>query len=194
MSVDAADIVVLDAHGVVFNRVLPTFVRCRAAERGEDPDATWQRWRTDLRLDFWEGRIGPPEMWDRLFPGDNPAELSARLERSYRPGPWFDFVATGSQRLWLLSNHRTGWLLPRLSTFGIAERFERVLVSDRLGVAKPDRRAFAAIVEAARTAAVCLVDDSPQNVAVAAELGLDARLADRRPDAMVGAFVEVARR
>ena len=171
-----ADIVVLDAHGVVFNRVFPSFVRRRAIERGDDPVVVWDRWRREHRLDFWEGRTTPTAMWAALFPGDCPARLSADLERRYRPGPLFRFVASGTDRLWLLSNHRSGWLLPRLERFGIADRFERVLVSDQLGVAKPDPAAFEPVAEEMQRARVCLLDDSAGNVAAARRLGIDARL------------------
>ena len=171
-----ADIFVLDAHGVVFNRAFPAFVRMRAIERGDDPVTVWKRWRTTLRLDFWEGRSTEAEMWAALFPGDPPAQLSADLELGFEPGPLFDFVTTGDRRLWMLSNHRSCWLLPRLERFGIADRFERVLVSDRLGVAKPDPAAFAPLTDAMQHDQVCFIDDSPVNVAAARAAGMDARL------------------
>jgi FMN phosphatase YigB (HAD superfamily) len=175
----AAPLVVLDAHGVVFDRAFPAFVRRRAVERGEDPTAVWGRWRDRHRLDFWEGRTTPTEMWAGLFPGDCPARLTAELERTYRPGPLFRYVATGSQRLWLLSNHRSGWLLPRLERFGIADRFERVLVSDREGVAKPDPAAFEPLRRIADDVAVCVLDDSLTNVQVARSVGLVAHHLDQ---------------
>lgn len=171
-----ADIVVLDAHGVVFNRAFPAFVRRRAIERGDDPAAVWDRWRDELRLDFWEGRTTPAWMWSALFPGDCPARLSADLERLYRPGPLFPFVACGTHRMWLLSNHRSGWLLPRLTRFGLADRFERVLISDQRGVAKPDPAAFEPVAEAMSDARVCLLDDSAGNVDAARRMGIDARI------------------
>jgi putative hydrolase of the HAD superfamily len=179
----ATDIVVLDAHGVVFNRAFPAFVRGRATERGDDPDAVWGRWRNTLRIDFWEGRIAEPDMWASLFPGDVPEQLSADLERGFEPGPLFEVVATSTQRLWMLSNHRSDWLLPRLDRFGIADRFERVIVSDRLGVAKPDPAVFAPLIEAMRDHALCFIDDSPANVAAARAVGIDAVLPSLDPPA-----------
>lgn len=175
-AVDAADLVVLDAHGVVFNRVLPSFVRDRAVERGDAPDAVWQRWLDDVRRPFWEGRSTPTEMWHALFPGDNAARLSAELERRYTAGPLFHFAATTQQRVWLLSNHRSGWLLPRLDRFGIRNRFERVLISDQIGSAKPDADAFRHVRDAMYDTSVVLLDDSPTNVETARDLGIDAHL------------------
>jgi len=180
---DDTAIVVLDAHGVVFNRVFPTFIHERAVERGDDPADVWQRWRTDQRQDFWEGRTTPADMWEALFPGDCPARLSADLERRCRPGPLFDDVMSCTTRLWMLSNHRSDWLLPRLARFGIADRFERVLVSDQLRAAKPDPGAFAPLVDASRATQVRLLDDSAHNVVAARALGIDAHLiTDHRQD------------
>ncbi len=172
----SAELIVLDAHGVVFDRAFPAFVRRRAVQRGDDPDDVGRRWRDGLRLPFWEGRLTPAEMWGELFPGDEPARLTADLERSYRPGPLFHFAATTTRRLWLLSNHRSGWLLPRLERFGIADRFERVLVSDALGAAKPRPAAFEEVLAAGRRARVRLLDDSAANVAAARRMGIDAHL------------------
>lgn len=174
----AADLVVLDVHGVVFTRAFPEFVHRRALDRREDPDEVWWRWRHEYRLDLWEGRITPEAMWRGLFPGDDPQRLSADVERGYGPGPLFEQIERSDQTLWLLSNHRSEWLLPRLARFGIADRFERVLVSDRLGAAKPDVRAFAPLLDAGRHRTVCFIDDSPRNVAAARRLGIDARLLD----------------
>lgn len=173
---DGVDLVVLDAHGVVFNRAFPVFVRRRAIERGDEPAEVWHRWRDEHRQDFWEGRTTPAEMWAGVFPGDCPARLSAELERMYRPGPLFRSVATGSDRVWLLSNHRSGWLLPRLERFGLADRFERVLISDQIGAAKPHPAAFEQVLDEMNRSRVLLLDDSAVNVAAASRLGIDARI------------------
>ena len=176
---DSGPVIVLDAHGVVFNRAFPDFLLATATARGDDPDELWGRWSDGIRLDFWEGRSTPTQMWDQLFPGESPARLSAELERRYEPGPLYRFAATTPHRLWLLSNHRSGWLLPRLTRFGLADRFERVLVSDQLGVAKPDPRGFADVAALAERVDVTLYDDSRSNVATALDLGIDARLVPR---------------
>jgi HAD superfamily hydrolase (TIGR01509 family) len=168
-------LIVLDAHGVVFNRAFPTFVDRRARERNDDPSATWERGRRHLRLDFWEGRTTPEEMWDRLFPGDDPARLSAGLERTYRPGPLYEHVTSTSHRMWLLSNHHSGWLVPQLRRFGLADRFDRVLVSDQVGIAKPSPLVFDMIRRDAGDLPVVLFDDSAVNVAAARAAGLTAR-------------------
>ena len=170
----ADTLLVFDAHGVVLNRAFPTFVRRRAEERGDDPRAVWRRWRRDLRLDCWEGRISTEQTWARLFPGDAPAALEEGLARTYARGPIFDRVMASEQRAWLLSNHRTEWLLPQLRRFGIEGRFERVLVSDAIGIAKPNGEVFRVVRRRAGATRVVLFDDSPRNVSAASEVGLEA--------------------
>ena len=170
----ADTLLVLDAHGVVLNRAFPTFVRRRAEERGDDLRAVWRRWRHDLRLDCWEGRISAEQTWARLFPGDAPATLEEGLSRTYARGPIFDRVVASGQRAWLLSNHRTDWLRPQLRRFGLDDRFERVIVSDDIGVAKPNHHVFRDICRRAGAGRVVLLDDSERNVAAAREAGLEA--------------------
>lgn len=114
-------------------------------------------------------------MWEAIAPGLDPAELRRDLEARYHPGPWFDFVTAYDRPMWLLSNHRTDWLLPRLRRFELADRFERILVSDALGASKPSAGAFGAL---RGRAGVVFFDDSPCNVGAARDLGIDAHLVD----------------
>lgn len=175
-------LLVFDAHGVVLNRAFPTFLRRHATARGDDPRRVWRRWRRDLRLDCWEGRLDTDEAWRRLFPGDDPATLDRGLASTYAPGPVFDQVLASDQRAWLLSNHRTEWLLPQLRRFGLQHRFERVLVSDDLGIAKPDREVFRIVRRHAGGGRVVVFDDSSRNVAAARRAGLEAyQVADVGP-------------
>ncbi len=171
-----ADLLILDADGVVFSGELERFVWSRGATTGEDPDSTIHRWRQSVREGFLSGRIPPAEMWATMFPGQNPAELTADLERRYRPGPLFDVAARGDRRTWLLANDRSGWLLPRLRRFGLLGCFERIVVSDQTGRVTPDAAAFEPVLDAMRFDSVVLVDDDPMIVEAASRLGIDARL------------------
>lgn len=132
-----------------------------------------RRWRACWRLPFWEGAITDAEMWEAIAPGLDAVELRDDLEARYRPGPWFDFVIGHDGPMWLLSNHRTSWLLPRLERFGVADRFERILVSDVLAVAKPSAAAFA---ELQGRDDLVFYDDSQCNVDAARSFGIDAHL------------------
>ncbi|HRE91504.1 MAG TPA: HAD-IA family hydrolase [Myxococcota bacterium] len=83
-------------------------------------------------------------------------------------------------RLRVLSNHRTRWMSGHLSRFRLREHFERVVVSEAIGCAKPDIRAFElALTDAGVSPGeVLFVDDKQRNVLVARELGLQAVWAD----------------
>jgi len=65
--------------------------------------------------------------------------------------------------------------LPRLERFGVADRFDRILVSDVLGAAKPSAVAFAALQ--GRDDLV-FFDDSQCNVDAARSFGIDAHLVE----------------
>lgn len=168
-----AELLVLDVHGVIFDNPLGGFLDDLGTDTGEGPAALRRRWVDTLRRPFWEGRLTEAQLWDTLAPGADHDELRAELERRYRTGPWFDFVANHSGAMWLLTNHRSEWLHPRLARFGIAERFDRILVSDRIGAAKPSRHAFASVMD---VPGALFVDDNPRNVAAARRLGVDAGL------------------
>lgn len=172
--VDSADLVVLDADGVVFSPELDGFLRTRATVLGLDPDGVLERWRNEVSVPFFAGALTPSEMWAAVFPGENPALLTAELERRYRPGPMFDVVARGNRRVWILANDRSGWLFPRLRRFGLAGGVERVIVSDEGGLVTPDAAAFAPVIDAMRFDRVVLVDDDPAIVCAAAQLGIEA--------------------
>jgi putative hydrolase of the HAD superfamily len=169
--VDTHEVIALDAHGVVFNNPLPYFLAELGARSELGVNRFKRQWRTHWRVPFWEGRVTEAEMWAAIAPGADPVCLRADLERRYRPGPWFDFVTRHDGPMWLLTNHRTDWLLPRLDRFGITDRFERILVSDALRAAKPSPAAFAPLVA---HGSVAFFDDSRRNVDAARALGLSA--------------------
>jgi FMN phosphatase YigB (HAD superfamily) len=170
----AGGIVVLDVHGVVINNPFPGFLRDVGDRTRIGGDELLRRWRARWRRPFWEGSISEDEMWEAIAPGIDAVELRADLEARYRPGPWFQFVARYDGPMWLLSNHRTTWLLPRLERFGVVDRFERILVSDAIRAAKPSARAFAPL----QGLDTMFFDDSPCNVEAARALGIDARLVE----------------
>ena len=170
------ELIVLDVHGVVFNNPLPYFLAELGELTGVGANRFKRRWRSTWRIPFWEGRISEAEMWAGIAPDLDARCLRADLERRYRPGPWFDWVVAHDGPIWLLSNHRSDWLLPRLERFGLADRFERVLVSDELGAAKPSPTAFAALVD---QPSMVFFDDSRRNVEAAAALGITSHVVGR---------------
>jgi glucose-1-phosphatase len=173
----AVELLVLDVHGVVLSDYLPTFLGKLAVLIGEPVDEVRRRWREGIRTPAWKGEIEDVELWRRLSGVGGELWWRDQLEAGYQLGPAAPHLARWSARMpiWLLSNHRTDWLLPRLQRFGIFGYFEQVLVSDAIGAAKPDPGAFAQIVNhVVQPQAALFVDDQMSNVEAARRLGLRA--------------------
>jgi putative hydrolase of the HAD superfamily len=81
-------------------------------------------------------------------------------------------------RLYVLSNHRAEWLLPKLTDAGLTGSFEAVYISDRLGMAKPDSRIFRYVAsQLPSSSPVLYVDDDQRNLDAAAGVGWQTLLA-----------------
>ena len=131
MTSPRVDLLVLDAHGVVLNAYWPHFLGEIARCIGEPEHELTRRWHDTLREDAWCGRIDDEELWNRLTRARmNDAECRALLEAGYTLGPLAVHLNAWATRVpvWLLSNHRSHWLRPRLQRFGIYHLFQRVLV------------------------------------------------------------------
>jgi putative hydrolase of the HAD superfamily len=161
-------LVVLDVHGVVFSNPLVPYLAEMAGRYGREAPEVLQAWSTRLRRPFWLGHLSEAELWSSLFPGCDPVALSADLEGRYEAGPLFHRLDTIGDPIWLLSNHRSDWLLPRIARFGLEGRFERVYVSDAIGFVKPEPGAFLFVRELAGERTIRYLDDKPANVTVAA--------------------------
>lgn len=98
---------------------------------------------------------------DALVPVDGVEELLAALRERYRVG--------------LLTNGPTAAQRAKLAALGWTDGFDATLVSGELGVGKPDRAAFEALLDALDTAAeetVFVGDDVEADVAGATDAGL----------------------
>lgn len=173
---DGVDLMVLDVHGVVFNAPLTAFIAELGIRSGAGAGVIGERWTQQLRKPFWEGRLTDAELWAALAPGHDPDDLRADLEARYGPGPLLAPVLAHGGPVWLLSNHRSDWLHDRLDRFDIHDRFERIIVSDAIGAAKPSRRAFAIVTDEIGQRSACFVDDQERNVVASRAHGLPARL------------------
>jgi FMN phosphatase YigB (HAD superfamily) len=161
-------LLVLDVHGVIFTNPMLGFLADTAREVGRDPEALLHEWAERWRRRFWLGEVSPERLWATFFPDADPATLTAALESRYRPGPLFEHLDTFDEPMWLLSNHRTDWLLARLERYGLRDRFERIYVSDAIGFVKPEPGAFRYVRERAPGRHIRYIDDKTLNVAVAA--------------------------
>lgn len=175
------ELLLLDGQGVIFNRPLKTFLDTMAKATGRSPELVRQLWHQELREPFWTGRIDEAMLWTRLTGGRVETDWARQLESLYRPGPAVARLPLWSAKVpvWVLSNHRTSWLLERLRRFELDQFLERVLVSDSLGFAKPDPRVFAAALDVCtHPERVLYVDDQLANIQAARTVGFEAVLAD----------------
>jgi len=181
MTVRSVSLLVLDAQGVVFNAPFLWFLEQAAAELARDPEGMLALWRDELRIPTWTGAISEAEFWRRLTGSNGRADqYRKQLATMYELGPAAGRLAHWNSvaPIWLLSNHRSEWLLPRLDQFDLTQRFERILVSDQLGCAKPDQQVFAPVLDhAADAGSVLFVDDQKPNVQAAQRLGMQTILA-----------------
>ncbi|MCC5870413.1 MAG: HAD family phosphatase [Gammaproteobacteria bacterium] len=103
--------------------------------------------------------------WAQMFAGEVPGTL-ALLRR----------LQSGGYRLHALSNYPVEPVDFLYQRYPWMDAFEHVVISGRLGVAKPDRRIYEhllAVIE--RSPRHCLfIDDRPENVDGARALGIDA--------------------
>ncbi len=192
MTEPRVDLLVLDVHGVVLNKPLRPFLRELAERTRRSPEAVLRTWDRELREPAWTGVIEDDELWERLAPsnGDrrSAAAWRARLESLYELGPAAPYLDRWRALvpIWLLSNHRTHWLLPRLARFGLTDKFERVLVSDALRAAKPSPQAFEPVLRSGvDPRRVLFLDDQEHNVASARRRGLRAELLAADPGSLL---------
>ena len=167
---------ILDVHGVIFNNPFKGFLADLADRTGQTREAVIERWYRDVRILAWTGAITEQEIWQSLSARRGDTECwQALLETHYTLGPVAPMLKMWSQimPLWILSNHRSPWLHRRLKRFQVDGFFDRVIVSDEVGLAKPDSRLFeytaAQLPDSTRG---LFIDDQDRNVQAASAAGL----------------------
>lgn len=194
MSLQKPKLLVLDGQGVVFDAPIKRFLSAFARRNDLDYSALLGRWQDRLRQLAWSGEIDDETLWTELAGKDvDVHETMLELGESYRPGPAACCLDRWSQHLpiWLLSNHRSHWVLPQLVSMNLAGVFERLLISDETGIVKPDPQAFAQLLNGQVVASdILFVDDQLHNTQAAEELGL--RTVHASPGAAWAADIDAA--
>ena len=131
--------------------------------------------------------MSPAEFWERLAvavaPGTPslPQQLQHELTDDLTPLPAISRVVEWAcyVHVALLSNHVSEWLEPHIARFGLRDACDFILVSDRTGLRKPDRRAFQCALDQWRKppSTVLYADDDETNLAVASDMGMATLLA-----------------
>jgi putative hydrolase of the HAD superfamily len=181
-------LLLLDIGGVLVENALRDEWWERLARRSGRSAAELEAiFLSDLKPGLWTGSISPAEFWERLAvlvdPGSPglPGQLRRELADDLRPLPAITRVAGWACRVHvgLLSNNVSEWLDPHLIRFGLHDACDFILISDRTGFRKPERRAFQCALDAWREPpdTVLCVDDSAANLAVASGMGMATLLA-----------------
>ena len=142
-------------------------------ERGEIGDREYfDSVREALRSDADDARV--LEAWNAVFTGPNRVNL-ALVNRLSAQMPVFAFTNTSA-------SHQRAW---SRAYPDVVAAFRRIFASAEMGMRKPERRAFDAVIEmiGADPDAILFFDDLPSNVAGARDAGLQAILVDG-PDAV----------
>ena len=172
------ELLVLDVHGVVLNNPFRDFLSELARRTDQHAAHVLARWEHEVRVPAWTGKLSDRQIW-RALAGRSATDWHRLLERYYRLGPLAPRLEQWKGRvpIWLLSNHRSHWLVPRLERFGLLSLVDRILVSDEMGFAKPSPEVFAPVLQApASPEAVLYVDDQAKNTRIASRLGLQTAL------------------
>ncbi|MEM6529582.1 MAG: HAD family phosphatase [Chloroflexota bacterium] len=177
--------VIFDFGGVIFKTVdrAPRYAwdNKLGLERGTiesivHNDTTWVQAQSGaIPLDEYRGDVAA-----RL--GIAPEVVPVELERDYFSGDVLDTdmiafiekLRTDGHRVALLSNDVAELLLPRMERLGIRDLFDPLLVSSTIGIMKPYRGAYRAVLDALKMNAsdTIFIDDRDENIMGAEALGI----------------------
>ena len=134
----------------------------KLAELGQITDAEfWQRMGKEF------GMVAPEQveqfredLWDTWVIDERVLELVEQAKRRYRVA----ILSNATDALEDLLAHR----------YGVADRFEAIVTSARVGIAKPEPRIYEVLLQrlGLQASDVLFVDDRAENVAAAAQLGM----------------------
>lgn len=180
------ELLVLDAGGLlVSNQLLTVFAELARAAGVSVHRVHAHHHRMRHRL--WCGEIDEPTFWSTMFDSlglaHDPDHWRARMGHLLGPG----ITAVTLERwaaqipVWLLSNHRSEWLIPALERHGLSRHLERVVVSDIVGIAKPDPGLYDLVEARSGHAAdrLLYVDDRRRNLRPARRRGWHTLRADQ---------------
>lgn len=161
---------------MLIDALMPSFPDRVAAITGADADVARALFTGSFREDYWRGLYDESAFWERIGVPTPDAVQRRRVLGLHALLP-ASRVAGWRRRaqVWIVSNHRHEWLDPVLAETGLAAAVDRVVVSSRTGLAKPDPAAWEVLLEGGIAAHdVLVVDDQQPNVAAACALGMSA--------------------
>jgi FMN phosphatase YigB (HAD superfamily) len=173
---------VLDAMGVIFEaaddvgELLIPFIAERSASCNE---AAIQAAYLDASL----GSISPDEFWNQVGVTANlEDEFLSRHALNTGVIELLNWCNDNKISVWCLSNDVGRWSQKLRLRFNIEAYLQGSIISGDVGLRKPDRQIYAALIEASGfpVEKLLFVDDREQNVLAAHELGIESILHDSR--------------
>ena len=178
-------LLVLDAGGVILSNQMPQLYRDLAEDAGgtlDDVDAAY----LPLRVDLWSGALDERRFWELLLTtleiASSAQTWQARVAELIQPALPVEVLQSWAAKtpVWVLSNHRSEWLLPALDRYGYTPFIARTIVSDATGLVKPAEDCCRYLVEHYDGPAddILFVDDKVRNLAPAHAHGIATLEAD----------------
>ncbi len=171
-------LLLLDAGGLLVSNQMLVLFHDLAREAGTTVHRVrvhYQRHRSAL----WSGRMDEASFWRELLDGLGlEGDITAwqrRMAQLLGPQLAPSTLTRWSAQLpvWVVSNHRSEWLVPALERHGLVGHLDRLLISDVLGIAKPEMGLYGLVESRAQLdpQQLLFVDDRPRNLRPARRRG-----------------------
>lgn len=176
----------LDLGGVVLTSAMPRIVAELAGTSGRSEQSLWRYFNERLFHPFWSGAMDVQTFWAEFTAHAGVPGAEGRWERELVPSMLRLRLPAERVRRWaarvpvgVLSNQRAEWVRPVLEREGLLDLLGPVFISSETGLLKPAHEAFAQLTALGTPAdRILYVDDRPQAVRAAGELGIAAIQAD----------------
>jgi putative hydrolase of the HAD superfamily len=173
-------VLVIDVGGVLVPPSMPVILHEVAMISPRSERQLKRFFNHELREDFWGGRLSERDFWVRLFefagtPDQDIGHWRDRLPEILEPLPAVYRVCDWAARIRtvLMSNHRHEWCIPQLARHGVTECVTEIMISSQTGLVKPAPEAFLPLLRlGVPPEEVLFIDDRPNNVNTAADLGV----------------------
>lgn len=177
---------VLDLGGVVLTSAMPRIVAELAGRSGRSEQSLWRYFNDRLFHPFWSGAMDVDAFWADFTAHAGVPGIEGRWERELVPTMLGLRLPAERVRRWaatvpvgVLSNQRAEWVRPVLEREGLLEVLDPVFISSETGLLKPTAEAFAQLTGLGTPAGrILYVDDRPQAVRAAEDMGIAAIQAD----------------
>ncbi|MCQ6562977.1 HAD-IA family hydrolase [Paenibacillus mendelii] len=173
---------IFDIAGVLVSNLSSGYWNQLARSAGVQEESFKQRFKEEIRIDLWTGRIDEGEFWawiKKQWPAVDTHQARLTLLEQLVPLPAFALIPQWSLTadIHLLSNHRQEWLEPVLEP--LTTCLKSITISSEAGCCKPDPAIYE-LVQAKLNldSPMLFIDDQKRNLKPARKIGWNTMLAD----------------